>query len=76
MNASLSSQMLEQGWNALTQQFGPFKSQDQPQTRKSHGYEIVTIICRMERGAIEVEVDFDTSGEIGGLWLRPANPLQ
>jgi hypothetical protein len=76
MKQRLSSQMLEQGWNALTQQFGSLKSQDQPQTRKARGYEIVTVTCQMERGAIEIEVDFDTTGQIGGLWLRPANPMQ
>lgn len=76
MKERLSSQMLEQGWSTLTQQFGSFVSQEQPQTRKARGYQIVTILCRMEKGAIELEVDFDTTSEIGGLWLRPANPNQ
>lgn len=75
LKTNLSVQQLEVSWNSLTQQLGEFKSQEQPQTRRSRGYDVVAIISRMERGAIELEVYFDTNGELGGLWIHLANPF-
>lgn len=71
LKASLSVQVLEQGWKPLRQASGGFKSQDGPQSRTSRGYDVVAIVCRFENGSIEVEMYFDTTGKIGGLWIQP-----
>lgn len=72
MKASLSAEKMKEVWTGVIEHHGAFKSQDEPRLREQQGWEIVLIRGEMQRGAIEVEVDYDPEGKIGGLWVRPS----
>ena len=72
MRAGLSADKMKEVWVAVVGQLGKYKSQGQPHSANGPGgYEIVVIRCQMENGEVDVEVDYDPDGLIGGLWVRP-----
>lgn len=73
LRRTLPSEKLEQGWTAVTQQYGSFESQGSPRTETREGMRGVQIRCRFERGAVNVEVWVDKDDLISGLWIRPAS---
>lgn len=72
MKAGLSAEKMKEVWRSVLEHVGAFRSQGDPQSQMNQGWEIIVIQCQMERGKINVEVDYDPSGKIGGLWIRPA----
>lgn len=72
LKAALSADKMKDGWIAIGNQLGKYKSQGQPHSGPGPGgYDIVIIRCQMDKGELDVEVDYDPDGLIGGLWLRP-----
>jgi Protein of unknown function (DUF3887) len=71
MKANLSAERMKEVWRAVIEHLGEFKSQGKPESQMKEGWEIVVIGCELERGRVNVEVDYDPSGKIGGLWTRP-----
>lgn len=74
MKAGLSAEKMKEVWTAVVQQLGKYKSQGPPHSGQGPGgWEIVVIRCQMEKGELDVEVDYDTEGLVGGFWVRPLN---
>jgi hypothetical protein len=72
LKAALSAEKMKDGWTAIGNQLGKYKSQGQPHSGPGPGgYDIVIIRCQMDKGELDIEVDYDSDGLIGGLWLRP-----
>lgn len=73
MKASLSAEKMKEVWKSMIEHLGEYKSQGQPNSKTDQNWEIVVIRCEMQRGQVDIEVDFDPSGKIGGLWVRPVS---
>lgn len=71
MRNGLSADQIKQVWETLISQVGNYKGQDDPIVQRVQGYDTVTIRCRMEKGAIAVQVAFDSEEKVGGLWAVP-----
>lgn len=57
--------------------FGAVKRIGEPEAAKAGAFEIVMIPVEFERGALRLQLSFNASGEIAGLFLRPpARPWQ
>lgn len=72
MKSGLSAEKMKEVWKSVLEHAGAFQSQGTPQTQNTQGWEIIVIPCQMERAKINVEVDYDSDGKIGGLWIKPA----
>ena len=71
MKSGLSAEKMREVWRAVIDHLGQYKSQSEPQSNSAQNWEAVVIRCQMERGQVDVEVDYDPEGKIGGLWVRP-----
>jgi hypothetical protein len=71
MKGGLSAENMKAVWRAVIEHLGDYKSQAEPQSEIRQNWEIIVIKCEMVRGKVDVEVDYDPSGKIGGLWVRP-----
>jgi hypothetical protein len=72
MKQGLSADKMREVWTAAMQYHGKYQGQAEPVVRQVQGYDVVVIRCEMERSPMEVEVDYDQNGKVGGLWVRPA----
>ncbi len=55
---------------------GAVKRIGEPEVAKAGAFELVMIPVEFERGALRVQLSFNASGEIAGLFLRPPAPAR
>ena len=77
LKASFPVESLGQIWTSVVQTLGSYQGHDEPRTKQFQGNDVVTVKCRMERGAVDLQIVYDKNGKIGGIWTLPpegANP--
>lgn len=72
MQASVSTEQLAQGWNALPQQIGTLQSRGEPAVSTQGEHEIVVVPLQYEHAVINATIVFDGEGLVAGLMLQPA----
>jgi fermentation-respiration switch protein FrsA (DUF1100 family) len=70
--AQMSSNRMQETWNALQGQVGAFKDIAGTRSDKQSGYNRVFVTCNFERAPVDVLVVYDKEEKIAGLFFRPA----
>lgn len=72
MAAALPEPKLQEAWETLQSQAGPFQRQIRARTEKVPGYDVVLVTCRFEKAVVDAKVVFNTKGQVAGLFFLPA----
>jgi dienelactone hydrolase len=71
MKNALPAEKLQEAWNSLIAQFGPFVEQGGTRRAKMLQYDIIFVTCKFEKGALDAKVVFDNNKQIAGLFFVP-----
>jgi dienelactone hydrolase len=74
MKAAVSEGALQSGWTSIGTQIGKFVKRNPARTEAHNNFISVVVPCDFERGKLELNVTFNTAGEVAGLSLRPPAP--
>lgn len=69
MKAALPQSKLQETWQAIEAQAGPFQKQLQTRVLKFSGYDLALVSCQFERATLDVKVVFDTKQRVTGLFF-------
>jgi len=72
MKRALPPEKLEEVWNSLTGQAGPFIEQLGVRKEKILQYEAVFVTCKFEKAVLDAKVVFDRKKQIAGLFFVPS----
>jgi len=71
MKKELPAEKLQQAWNSIIVQAGPFKEQLGARKEKIPPYEAVFVTCKFERALLDAKVVFNQKQQICGLFFVP-----
>lgn len=74
MKNALPPEKLEEAWKATIDQMGPFKRQIGLRTEKQADYDVVSVTCEFEKGALDVKISYNDEKQIAGLFFVPTPP--
>lgn len=72
MKKALPQAKLEETWNAVNTQAGAFKKQVSTRSEERGGYTVLIVTCEFAQALIDIEVVFDRSQLVAGLFFKPA----
>lgn len=73
MTSAMPQEKLEEVWQSLLTQFGPFKAQGAARKTKIPGYDVLFVPCEFEKASLNSQIAFDREGKISGLYFRPSS---
>jgi hypothetical protein len=76
MQKAMPTAALQQAWEQLINQVGAFQEQLDTRAEQTDGYTSLTVTTRFEKAAIDIQVVFNSQGQVSGLWFRPAETSQ
>ncbi len=76
MSSVMPASKLEEAWNSLISQAGPFKEQTGTRTEEMAQYNIIYVQCSFEKAPIDIKVVFDRAQRIAGLFFAPSQGQQ
>lgn len=71
MKQALPATKLQELWERLQQQLGPFQKQSKTHTLRYGPFDIVLVTCQFERGAVDAKVVLDSQERVSGLFFLP-----
>jgi dienelactone hydrolase len=71
MLAALPGAKLNEVWQSLTTQAGPFQKQLQTRTEKMAGYDIVFVTSQFEKTKVDIKVVLNSKRQVAGLFFLP-----
>ena len=71
MKTAMPEAKLQETWNAVLDQVGPFKQAGKARTEKRGAYTIIIVTCEFQSAALDIKVVFDQSKRIAGLFFAP-----
>ncbi len=74
MRGAMPPAKLEETWNSLTAQIGPFQRRISFRMQQYEEYHIIFVTCQFEKISLDVKVVFNEKEQISGLWFVPAQP--
>jgi dienelactone hydrolase len=75
MKKVLPAEKLQEVWNSLIAQAGPFVRQVGTRRVKMLQYDIIFVTCKFERAELDAKVVFDGNKQIAGLFFVPSQAL-
>jgi dienelactone hydrolase len=72
MRNALPAAKLQEVWNSLITQSGPFVEQAGTRRGKILMYDVIFVTCKFERAELDAKVVFDSNKQIAGLFFVPA----
>lgn len=72
MKAALPEPKLQETWNAVLGQTGPFKQAGSAKAEKRGDFTVVVVTCDFQNAAVDVSVVFDQQRRVAGLFFSPA----
>ncbi|MFA5239475.1 MAG: DUF3887 domain-containing protein [Phycisphaerae bacterium] len=72
MKDALPAEKLQEVWNALIAQSGPFVEQLGTRREKIQQYDVIFVTCKFENAALDAKVVFDGNEQIAGLFFVPS----
>jgi len=72
MKKALPAEKLQQVWNSLIAQSGPFVEQLGTRREKILQYDVIFVTCKFENAVLDTKVVFDRSKQIAGLFFIPS----
>lgn len=79
MEKAAPAEKLSQIWGSLVNQYGQFNKQLDTQTKRISIYEAVVVTCEFEKMLVDLQVTFNSAGQISGFHIvntRPKADLQ
>ena len=72
LKQNVTPDKLKNDWTATTTKYGSCRNQGSPSlmNHASQGIDVVVIRCQMERGNVDIDVDYEGGSKVSGLWLR------
>jgi hypothetical protein len=70
MKSAMDASKWNQAWAGVASQLGAFKQQTGTRVTSSQGYDIVFVGCEFERGKADLQLTFNASGQVSGLFIR------
>lgn len=71
MKTAMPAAKLQETWDAVLKEIGPFKQAGKTRTEKQGSYTIVFVTCAFQKATIDIKVVFDQSKRIAGLLFTP-----
>jgi hypothetical protein len=62
---------LENAWQSLLGEAGPFQKIIGVEQKKQEGYDIVRVTCAFEKAELIVKVVYNSQKQVSGLWFLP-----
>jgi len=72
MKKALPAEKLQQVWNSLIAQSGPFVEQLGTRKEKILQYDVIFVTCKFENAVLDTKVVFDRTKQIAGLFFVPS----
>jgi hypothetical protein len=72
MKAALPAEKLQQVWNSIIAQSGPFVEQLGTRKEKILLYDVIFVTCKFENSVLDTKVVFDRNKQIAGLFFVPS----
>ncbi|MEW5786169.1 MAG: DUF3887 domain-containing protein [Bacillota bacterium] len=72
MKRAMPAKKLDQTWQVLLNQVGPYVGAVEKRTDVAEGYDVVFITTEFEKEMLIIRVVFDSDKRIAGLWFNPA----
>ncbi len=72
MKKALPAEKLQEAWNSLIVQFGPFAEQAGTRREKILLYDVIFVTCKFENGVLDAKVVFNGNKQIAGLFFVPS----
>jgi dienelactone hydrolase len=72
MKNALPAGKLQEAWNSLIAQFGPFVEQAGTRKEKILLYDVIFVTCKFENAVLDAKVVFDSKKQVAGLFFVPA----
>jgi hypothetical protein len=72
MKNALPAEKLQQVWNSLIAQSGPFVEQAGTRRERILQYDVIFVTCKFENAALDAKVVFDREQQIAGLFFVPS----
>jgi len=72
MKKALPAEKLQQVWNSLIAQSGPFVEQLGTRREKILQYDVIFVTCKFENAVLDTKVVFDGNKQIAGLFFVPS----
>jgi dienelactone hydrolase len=71
MLAALSPTQLQQVWESLIAQVGPYQEQVGVTSQTSDGYTVFVFTLQFEKALLDAQLSISTDGKVGGFYIRP-----
>jgi fermentation-respiration switch protein FrsA (DUF1100 family) len=71
MLAALSPAQLQQVWESLVAQVGPYQEQVSVTSQTTEGYTVFVFILQFEKAQLDAQLSISTDGKVGGFYIRP-----
>ena len=72
MKTVMPQAVLQENWQTLLKQVGPFQKQLGTRLEDQAGYKIVFVTCQFERAVLDLKVVFDSQKQVAGLFYVPS----
>jgi hypothetical protein len=72
MKKALPAEKLQEVWNSIIAQWGPFVEQLGTRREKILQYDVIFVTCKFENGVLDAKVVFDRKKQIAGLFFVPS----
>jgi dienelactone hydrolase len=74
MREALPEEKLRLTWSSVISQAGAFQSHEAARVTSKGDFRVVLITCAFERSRADLQLVFTASGQVAGLFVRPAAP--
>jgi dienelactone hydrolase len=71
MLAALSPAQLQQVWESLIAQVGPYQEQVSVTSQTTGGYTVFVFTLQFEKALLDAQLSISTDGKVGGFYIRP-----
>jgi len=72
MKNALPAEKLQEVWNSLIAQFGPFVEQAGTRREKVLQYDVIFVTCKFKKGVLDAKIVFNSNKQIAGLFFVPS----
>lgn len=72
MKNTLPAEKLQQVWNSLITNLGPFVEQAGTRREKILRYDVIFVACKFEKGVLDAKVVFNDKQQVAGLFFVPS----
>lgn len=72
MQDVLPANKLQEAWQSVTAQVGPFQGQLEARTEQRDAYQVVFVTGQFAQAVLDIQIAFDQEGRVAGLFFVPA----